>query len=231
MAAITRRKRSVSKRWRPIFREGFGAVGVCGPSERIVTHVIQTHLIIGGGLSAWRRRTTDPALPVRSPHRPGERGCRRPASERPQQRCAPLRTATKPGSVKARLAVSGIQEMVEFCREHKIPRRLRQTGGRRGRTGTGAVARLHERGQQNGLQGLKLLSRDEMREIEPHAAVSRRCACLRRIVDYPGVCAAIATQMEARVAEYHPCKSDGNPGANQRMVGRSAAVISRRISW
>ena len=40
----------------------------------------------------------------------------------------------KPGSVKARLAVTGIRQMVEFCRENADPARdLRQAGGGRGR--------------------------------------------------------------------------------------------------
>src|SRR5690349_10697802 len=30
----------------------------------------------------------------------------------------------KPGSVKAQLAVSGIQEMVAFCREHAVPHEI-----------------------------------------------------------------------------------------------------------
>src|SRR3954451_7371264 len=30
----------------------------------------------------------------------------------------------KPGSVKARLAVSGIRQMVEFCREHDVPHEI-----------------------------------------------------------------------------------------------------------
>src|SRR5436853_4238663 len=70
----------------------------------------------------------------------------------------------KPGSVKARLAVSGIQEMIAFCSEHNIPHEV---------CGKLVVAveeselprldALHERGRQNGLQGLKLLKREQMR--------------------------------------------------------------------
>src|SRR5436190_15016666 len=69
----------------------------------------------------------------------------------------------KPGSVKARLAVSGIQEMTAFCQEHNIPHEI---------CGKLVVAaddseaprlrELYERGQLNGLKGLQMLTREEM---------------------------------------------------------------------
>ncbi len=104
----------------------------------------------------------------------------------------------KPGSAKAKLAVSGIQEMVAFCREHSIPHEI---------CGKLVVAAddselprlrsLHERGQQNGLQGLKLLNLQEMREIEPHVGgVAALRVPQEGIVDYPKVCEAIQGEIE-----------------------------------
>ena len=106
----------------------------------------------------------------------------------------------KPGSVKARLAVRGIRQMVEFCREHGVAHEV---------CGKLVVAvndeelerlhNLHERGQKNGLEGLTLLGRDEMREIEPHVG---GIAALRvpqeGIVDYPAVCQALVREIERR---------------------------------
>jgi L-2-hydroxyglutarate oxidase len=103
----------------------------------------------------------------------------------------------KPGSAKARLAVSGIRQMVAFCQEQQIPHEI---------CGKLVVAAdeselprlhaLHERGQQNGLQGLKLLGREEMREIEPHVG---GVAALRvpeeGIVDYARVCEALIQEL------------------------------------
>src|SRR5213082_2889898 len=75
----------------------------------------------------------------------------------------------KPGSVKARLAVDGIREMIGFCREQNVPHevcgKLVVAADHSELPGLHA---LHERGRQNGLQGLKLLKPEEMREIEPH---------------------------------------------------------------
>ncbi len=95
----------------------------------------------------------------------------------------------KPGSIKARMAVEGIREMVEFCRRHEIAHEI---CGKIVVAVDGAelprLKNLHQRGKENGLRGLKWLSRDEMREIEPHVA---GLAALRvpqeGIVDFPQV--------------------------------------------
>ncbi len=76
----------------------------------------------------------------------------------------------KPGSLKARLCVAGAREMAEFCSQHEIPHEV--CGKLIVAVDADEVPRLeelHARGVANGLQGLRLLSHDEMREIEPHA--------------------------------------------------------------
>jgi len=93
--------------------------------------------------------------------------------------------------------VSGIQEMIAFCREHNIPHEV---------CGKLVVAveeselprlnALHERGRQNGLQGLKLLKPEQMREIEPHVGgVAALHVPQEGIADYPKVCAVLATKV------------------------------------
>jgi L-2-hydroxyglutarate oxidase len=100
----------------------------------------------------------------------------------------------KPGSAKARLAVSGIQEMMRFCQEHDIPHDV--CGKLVVACNEEEVARLKklkERGTENGLKGLKWLELEAMREIEPHVG---GIAALRvpqeGIVDYPRVCTTMA---------------------------------------
>src|SRR5262245_9369535 len=61
----------------------------------------------------------------------------------------------KPGSRKARLAVRGIRQMVEFCQQHSISHEI--CGKVVVATAEEEVSRLHalfERGRQNGLCGL-----------------------------------------------------------------------------
>lgn len=74
----------------------------------------------------------------------------------------------KPGSLKARFATKGNEEMISFCKKYDIPY---------DRCGKVIVAtkeeelhlldKLYERGRKNGL-ALRKLSKDELREIEPH---------------------------------------------------------------
>jgi (S)-2-hydroxyglutarate dehydrogenase len=109
----------------------------------------------------------------------------------------------KPGSTKARLAVSGIRQMVEFCRENDIPHEI---------CGKLVVAadeselpklrNLLERGTANGLDGLRWLERDQMREIEPHVGgVAALRVPQEGIVDYPRVCTVLSAKLADRGAK------------------------------
>ena len=76
----------------------------------------------------------------------------------------------KPGSLKARLCVEGRAAMVRFCDEHGIPFEI--CGKIIVATGEEEIPGLNElqrRGEANGVAGLRELSREEIREIEPNA--------------------------------------------------------------
>lgn len=103
----------------------------------------------------------------------------------------------KPGSLKAKLAVDGIRRMVVFCREHGVPHEIcgklvvATTDVELGRLRT-----LLERGTENGLQGLRWLSREEFLEIEPHAAgIAAVRVPEEGIVDYRAVCDAMEGEL------------------------------------
>ena len=109
----------------------------------------------------------------------------------------------KPGSKRARLAVRGIRQMVEFCQMHGI---------RHDVCGKVVVAAtedeiprlqaLFERGCQNGLTGLRLISGDELREIEPHAGgVAAIHVPQEGIADYPAVCEKLAALVREQGGE------------------------------
>ncbi|HTB13593.1 MAG TPA: L-2-hydroxyglutarate oxidase [Bryobacteraceae bacterium] len=109
----------------------------------------------------------------------------------------------KPGSRKARLAVTGIRQMVDFCREHSIPHEI--CGKVVVATAEEEVPRLRtlfERGGQNGLEGLQMLTGDELREIEPHAAgIAAIRVPQEGIVDYPRVCQVLVELILAQGGE------------------------------
>ena len=108
----------------------------------------------------------------------------------------------QPGSLKARLAVAGIRQMVAFCQENGI--RHEVCGKLVVAADDDEVSRLRllqERGRANGLEGLRWLARDEIREIEPYAGgVAALHVPQEGIVDYPRVSQTLATRLTERGA-------------------------------
>lgn len=75
----------------------------------------------------------------------------------------------KPGSLKARLCVQGAAAMCAFCREYGIPHEV--CGKVIVATSADEIPRLHallERGRANGIVGLQLIDREQVRQIEPN---------------------------------------------------------------
>jgi L-2-hydroxyglutarate oxidase len=105
----------------------------------------------------------------------------------------------KPGSAKARLAVSGIRQMVAFCQENGVAHEI--CGKIVVAADEAEVPRLRDlevRGQANSLEGLRWLGPEEMREIEPHVGgVAALRVPQEGIVDYAGVCAALVARIGA----------------------------------
>ena len=109
----------------------------------------------------------------------------------------------KAGSLKARLCVAGAREMVDFCSRHGIPHQV--CGKLIVATDSDEAARLDEllaRGVANGLDGLRLLSREEMLEIEPYVfGVRALHVPSTGITDYAAVTAKYAEIATAHGAE------------------------------
>ncbi|NNF87941.1 MAG: L-2-hydroxyglutarate oxidase [Acidimicrobiia bacterium] len=77
----------------------------------------------------------------------------------------------RPGSLKADLCVRGVAEMFEFCEEHRVPfTRDGKVVIANSPIETQRLDELERRGRANGLQGLRRIGTDELREIEPAAA-------------------------------------------------------------
>jgi (S)-2-hydroxyglutarate dehydrogenase len=109
----------------------------------------------------------------------------------------------KPGSKRARLAVRGIRQMVEFCQRHSVNHEV--CGKVVVATTEEEKARLpglFERGTQNGLEGLRMLGPEELREIEPHAkGLAAIHVPQEGITDYPRVCELLACQIKSKGGE------------------------------
>src|SRR5580698_1925596 len=109
----------------------------------------------------------------------------------------------KPGSLRARLAVEGIRKMVAFCAAHSIPHDVC------GKIVVASTAEqlprlqaLHERGIANGLEGLRILGPEQIRELEPHAAgLAALHVPQEGIADYPAVAQTLAREIHGRGGE------------------------------
>jgi len=105
----------------------------------------------------------------------------------------------KPGSLKAKLCVEGAQAMIEFCRAHGLPHQV--CGKVIVATHVEELPRLEElrrRGEANGLTGLRIISPEELREIEPHASGLRALVVPSTgITDYSAVCEKYAELLRA----------------------------------
>jgi L-2-hydroxyglutarate oxidase len=126
----------------------------------------------------------------------------------------------RPGSLKARLAVDGIRQMVRFCREHEVPHEVC------GKIVLAAddselpgLRRLLERGRENGLAGLAWLEPAELREIEPHAGgVAGVRVPEEGIVSYPRVCQTLAELIRGL-------------GGEVRTGARVINLVQERAAW
>jgi L-2-hydroxyglutarate oxidase LhgO len=106
----------------------------------------------------------------------------------------------KPGSLKAKLCVDGARRMKEFCDTHDI--KWEGCGKIIVATDANELPRLqtiYERGQANGLTGLKMLTADEVRAYEPNCRAVRAVHVPETgIVDYTQVVAKMAELLQQR---------------------------------
>lgn len=191
-------------------------------------------VVVGGGAvglaTAWRAQQRIPDAAVTVVEKEAKVARHQTGNNSGVLHCG---LAYRPGTAKARLAVRGIAQMVEFCREHGVGHEV---------CGKLVVAAreeqiprleaLKERGTQNGLQGLELLDRAGMREREPHVGGVRALLVPGEgIVDYERVCETLAVLIEARggrVVLSAPVRAFHRDGAGWRVetgAGEFAADV------
>jgi L-2-hydroxyglutarate oxidase len=109
----------------------------------------------------------------------------------------------KPGSLKASMSVEGMNSMIEFCEKHGLPYEL---------CGKVVVALsdeelprlddLYQRGTANGVPGLRKISKEEIKEHEPHSAgIAGLWSPRTGIVDYRAVSRKYAEIVQKAGAE------------------------------
>jgi L-2-hydroxyglutarate oxidase len=132
----------------------------------------------------------------------------------------------KPGSLKAKNCIEGYHQLLDFCKQEDIPYDL---------CGKIVVATrkeqlpilddLFERGQQNGLQNLKMLNIEEMREIEPHVKGLKAIKVPQTgIIDYKLVSQKMADKIRSLDAEI---RLGERVSSISEVEGRSTVVTNK----
>src|SRR5215210_2633979 len=103
-----------------------------------------------------------------------------------------------PGSLKARLCVSGARDMYAYCEQHAIAHeRCGKLIVARDEGELGRLNELERRGRENEVPGLRRLSADELRNVEPHCrGVAALHSPATGSADFAQVARAIAGELE-----------------------------------
>ncbi len=111
----------------------------------------------------------------------------------------------KPGSLKAKLAVDGIRQMISFCEKnqinHDVCGKIVVASDERE---IGLLENLADRGYKNGLSGLKFLSQTELHQREPNVRANKALLVPEEgIVDYQQVMQVLAKYIENAGGKIH----------------------------
>jgi (S)-2-hydroxyglutarate dehydrogenase len=111
-----------------------------------------------------------------------------------------------PGSLKARLCVQGQREMYVYCEEKGIPTdRCGKVIVAHSDSELPRLENLLQRGVANGVEGLKMIGPEELREIEPHCVgVKALFSPNTGIVDYSRVVRSYADDVRAAGGDVLP---------------------------
>lgn len=163
-------------------------------------------MVIGGGIvglaTAWQLLQKNPALKLTVLEKENE-----VAKHQTGNNSGVIHSGLyyKPGSLKATNCITGYNLLIEFCKTYGIPFEL---------CGKIVVAtekhevplleNLHKRGQQNGLQNLKWLKVEELKEYEPYVnGVAGMFVPQTGIVDYKVVAEKLAELIREAGGEIH----------------------------
>jgi (S)-2-hydroxyglutarate dehydrogenase len=105
-----------------------------------------------------------------------------------------------PGSLKARLCVTGARELYGYCEQRGIPHeRCGKLLVARNDAELAGLDELERRGRANGVTGLRRLAAGELRELEPHVrGAGGLYSPDTGVVDFQAVARSLAADLDAR---------------------------------
>ena len=100
----------------------------------------------------------------------------------------------KPGSLKAKTCIDGYKMLLDFCDQNEVPYELcGKVVVATDKSELGRLRDLYDRGRENGLEGLKMLNKEELQAIEPHlAGIQGIYVPQTGIINYTMVCEKLA---------------------------------------
>lgn len=111
----------------------------------------------------------------------------------------------QPNTLKAKLAVDGIREMIKFCRDNEINHEVcGKVVVASNSKETKILLNLAERGKLNGLKGLKFLNKEELKRREPYVKANKALLVPEEgIVDYKMVMETLSVLIKKKGGIIH----------------------------
>lgn len=137
-----------------------------------------------------------------------------------------------PGGTRARLCRAGYDLLLDFCQRENVPYRL--TGKFIVATSEAEIPglqKIHQRGEANGLAGLRWMTGQEMREHSPHTGgIAALWVPQAGIVDYKAVCRAYAAVIERQggVVQLHTEVTGYRADGEEYVVSTSQGELRTR---
>lgn len=135
----------------------------------------------------------------------------------------------KPGSAKAINCKNGYQLMLDFCKEHRIEHEIcGKLIVASDSSEESALQKIYQRGLENGLEGLKILNSEQLREKEPHVKGSKAIFVPQAgIVDYKQVAIKLKDILTENQVNFHFGTQVSNLSSNNGAI----KIISNKAKF
>lgn len=135
----------------------------------------------------------------------------------------------KPGSLKARNCIDGYNRLLQFCEEESVPYELcGKVIVATSQEELPTLQMIEDRGKENGLEGLKRLNVEQLKEYEPHVnGIEGIFVPQTGIIDYKAVCQKYAEKIQQLGGELHT----QSPVRAIRKLANGVEVISDNGSY
>jgi L-2-hydroxyglutarate oxidase len=138
----------------------------------------------------------------------------------------------KPGSLKAKNCIDGYRQLIEFCTKENIPFEIcGKVIVAVSEKELGALDTIYKKGLANGLDKIREISKDELKELEPYAnGIKAVHVPYTGIVDYKIVSSRYAGNIEKKAGEFkfnEKVKSVKTTGSEINIITENSSFKSK----